>query len=90
MRNPVEENSQVLSRGTFKLKPYQSPKAIDIEVSESRVGSKGMMSLGIYQLDDDFLAWCWGELGSTDRPKDFIPHADHPRHHLMTFQREKP
>jgi uncharacterized protein (TIGR03067 family) len=79
-----------LSRGIFKLKPSQSPKAIDIEVIEGRVAFKGMKSLGIYKLDGDSLAWCWAELGSTDRPKDFIAHASHPRNCILTFKREKP
>ena len=85
-----EEDGRVLSRGVFQLKPRQTPKAIDIEVTEGRVAFKGMKSLGIYKLDGDTLAWCWAELGSTDRPQALLADASHPRHNLLTFKREKP
>jgi uncharacterized protein (TIGR03067 family) len=85
-----EEDGRVLSRGTFKLKPSQSPKAIDIEITEGRVASRGSKYLGIYKLDGDTLAWCWAGLGSTDRPKDFIFHADYPRQNVLIFKRARP
>jgi hypothetical protein len=52
--------------------------------------NQGVKGLGIYKLRGDILTWCWAQLGSTDRPKNFIVQASHPRHHLLTFERVKP
>jgi uncharacterized protein (TIGR03067 family) len=85
-----EENGRILSRGTFKLKPSQRPKAIDIEVTEGRIVARGSKYLGIYKLDGDTLAWCWSGPGSTDRPKAFSTGTGFTRHNLLTFKRAKP
>jgi uncharacterized protein (TIGR03067 family) len=85
-----EEDGRFLSRGVFRLEPCQSPQAIDIEIIEGWLAFRQTRSLGIYELSGDNLAWCWAELGSTERPKDFIAHASGPRHNVLTFEREKP
>jgi uncharacterized protein (TIGR03067 family) len=85
-----EEAGRILSRGTFKLKPSESPKAIDIEVTEGRIAPRGSKYLGIYKLDGDILAWCWSGPGSTDRPRAFSAGPSYARHNLLTFKRVKP
>lgn len=63
----VSRYSRVLNRGTFKLDPTQTPKAIDSLVTST---PEPLTLLGIYEFDGERLRIC-NALPGKPRPKDF-------------------
>ena len=73
-------------RGTVKLDPSKSPKAMDIRGAEGP--NKGKTILAIYELDGDTLRVCYDHSGKA-RPSAFKAEAKSPRS-LITYRRAKP
>jgi len=67
-RYTVKDGEQVLDAGTYKLDTSKSPRWIDI--SPSFGPNAGKTLLGIYQLQGDERAICYGNPGG-ERPKAF-------------------
>jgi uncharacterized protein (TIGR03067 family) len=85
----IKRGDQLLLKGTFTLDPSQSPKAIDMKITEGHGDSdKGKEVHGIYALDKDTLKWCTAEPGSNERPKEFTT-KEGTRHLLVTLKKEK-
>lgn len=63
----VSRYSRELNRGTFKLDPTQSPKAIDSLITST---PEPLTLLGIYEFDGERLRIC-NALPGKPRPKDF-------------------
>ncbi len=67
-RHTVRKGNEVIQVGTQKLDPSQSPKAIDVTMTEGP--SKGAVMLGIYEIDGDTLKVCFDPRGKK-RPTEF-------------------
>ncbi|HMP02517.1 MAG TPA: TIGR03067 domain-containing protein [Gemmatales bacterium] len=67
-KHTVKMGDQVIQVGTQKLDPSKSPKTIDVTMTEGP--SKGMVMLGIYELDGDTLKVCFDATGKK-RPTEF-------------------
>jgi uncharacterized protein (TIGR03067 family) len=86
----VKRGDEVAVKGTFKLDPSKSPKAIDMKIEEARnAQDKGKEVRGIYELSKDGLKWCSAEPGSDKRPKEFAT-KDGTMDMLITFEKAKP
>ncbi len=64
----VKKGDDVIQVGRQKLDPSQSPKAIDVTITEGL--NKGAVLLGIYEIDGDTLKVCFDEEGKK-RPTEF-------------------
>jgi uncharacterized protein (TIGR03067 family) len=85
----VKKGDELFVKGTFKLDPSKSPKAIDMTVTEAKnEENKGKDIHGIYELDKDALKWCAGEVGGTDRPKEFAT-KEGTKELLVSFKKDK-
>jgi uncharacterized protein (TIGR03067 family) len=85
----IKRGEQLFVKGTFTLGPSQSPKAIDMKITEGRRDDdKGKEVHGIYKLDKGTLTWCTAGPGSDDRPKEFVT-REGTMHMLVTLKREK-
>jgi uncharacterized protein (TIGR03067 family) len=73
-------------KGTVKLDPSKTPKAIDLTPEEGP--EKGKTGLGIYQLEGDTLKICIAEPGK-ERPKEFVSKPG-TQTTLMVLKRVKP
>jgi uncharacterized protein (TIGR03067 family) len=81
----VKKGDEVRIKGTFKLDPSKTPKAIDMTVTEGRRDEdKGKELHGIYELGKDTLKWCTSEPGGKERPKEFAT-----KELLVTLKKEK-
>jgi uncharacterized protein (TIGR03067 family) len=67
-RHTVKKGDDVIQAGAQKLDPSKSPKAIDVTMTEGP--SKGMVLLGIYEIDGDTLKVCF-DLTGKKRPTEF-------------------
>lgn len=67
-KHTVKKGNEVIQAGTQKLDPSQSPKAIDVTMTEGP--SKGIVMLGIYEIDGDTLKVCFDAAGKK-RPTQF-------------------
>jgi uncharacterized protein (TIGR03067 family) len=67
-KHTVKNGDEVIQVGTQKLDPTQSPKAIDVTMTEGP--SKGAVMLGIYEFDEDTLKVCFDPTGK-NRPTEF-------------------
>jgi uncharacterized protein (TIGR03067 family) len=86
----VKKGDELIVKGTFKLDPSKSPKAIDMTITEAKKEDhKGMEVHGIYQLDKGTLKWCAAEPGETERPTEFATKQG-TKLLLVTFQKDKP
>jgi uncharacterized protein (TIGR03067 family) len=86
----VKRGAELVVKGTFKLDPSKSPKAIDMKITEGRnEQDKGKDVHGIYELTKDGLKWCTAEPGSDDRPKEFAT-KEGTKHMLIAFEKGKP
>jgi uncharacterized protein (TIGR03067 family) len=86
----ITKSGDAHMKGTFKLDVAQTPKRIDMTIEECPDGDlKGKSLLGIYELKDDELKWCFvppGEGG--DRPTSFASQSGTSQI-LATLKREK-
>jgi len=73
-------------RGTVKLDPSASPKALDVTGTEGP--NKGKAFPAIYRLDGDTLEICY-DLSGKSRPTEFKT-TEGTRLFLVTYKREKP
>lgn len=73
-------------RGTVKLDPSKSPKALDIVGTDGP--NKGKTILAIYERNGDTLKICY-DLSGKSRPTEFKS-QDGTQLFLVTYQREKP
>jgi uncharacterized protein (TIGR03067 family) len=64
----VKHGDKVLMKGTQKLNPSRTPKAVDVTITEG--DGKGALMLGIYEIDGDTLKVCFDEEGK-NRPTEF-------------------
>ena len=71
-KHTVKKGDDVVQVGTQKLDPTQSPKTIDVTMSEGP--SKGSVMLGIYEFDGDTLKVCFDPKGKK-RPTEFKTEA---------------
>jgi uncharacterized protein (TIGR03067 family) len=67
-KHTVKSGDEVVQVGTQKLDPSQSPKAIDVTMTEGP--NKGDVMLGIYEFDGDTLKVCFDPKGKK-RPTEF-------------------
>jgi uncharacterized protein (TIGR03067 family) len=67
-KHTVKNGDEVVQVGTQKLDPSQSPKAIDVTMTEGP--SKGAVMLGIYEFEGDTLKVCFDPTGKK-RPTEF-------------------
>jgi uncharacterized protein (TIGR03067 family) len=85
----LKSGDQVFAKGTFTLDPAQSPKAIDMTITEGlREQDKGKQVHGIYELGKDTLKWCTANPGDRDRPAEFAT-KEGTKHMLVTLRKEK-
>ena len=67
-KHTVKKGDDVIQVGTQKLDPSKSPKTIDVTMTEGL--NKGMVMLGIYEIDGDTLKVCFDPQGKK-RPTEF-------------------
>jgi len=67
-KHTVKNGDQVIQVGTQKIDPSKSPKTIDVTMTEGP--NKGVVMLGIYEIDEDTLKACFDASGKT-RPTEF-------------------
>jgi uncharacterized protein (TIGR03067 family) len=67
-KHTVKKGAEVIQVGTQKLDPSQSPKAIDVTMTDGP--NKGAVMLGIYEIDGDTLKACFDPKGKK-RPTEF-------------------
>jgi uncharacterized protein (TIGR03067 family) len=67
-KHTVKKGNEVIQAGTQKLDPSQSPKAIDVTLTEGV--NKGAVLLGIYEINGDTLKVCFSA-GGKKRPTQF-------------------
>jgi uncharacterized protein (TIGR03067 family) len=67
-KHTVKRGDEVIQVGTQKLDPSESPKAIDVTMTEGP--NKGAVMLGIYEIDGDTLKVCFDPRGKK-RPTEF-------------------
>jgi uncharacterized protein (TIGR03067 family) len=67
-KHTVKKGDEVIQVGIQKLDPSKSPKTIDVTMTEGP--SKGMVMLGIYEIDQDTLKVCFDPQGKK-RPTEF-------------------
>jgi uncharacterized protein (TIGR03067 family) len=85
----IKKGDQLFLKGTFTLDPSQSPKAIDMKVTEGqREEHKGKEVHGIYELSKGTLKWCTAQPGSDERPKEFAT-KEGTKLLLVTLEKEK-
>jgi uncharacterized protein (TIGR03067 family) len=85
----IKRGDQQLMKGTFTLDPSQTPKTIDMKITEGRRDEdKGKEVHGIYELTKDSLKWCTASPGSKDRPMEFATKAGS-KEMLVVLKREK-
>jgi uncharacterized protein (TIGR03067 family) len=85
----ITRGDELFVKGTVALDPSQSPKAIDMKITEARrEEDKGKEVHGIYELDKGTLRWCTAEPGNKDRPKEFAT-KEGTRLMLITLKKEK-
>jgi uncharacterized protein (TIGR03067 family) len=85
----IKYGDQLFLKGTFTVDPSQSPKAIDMKITETRREEhKGKEVHGIYELDKGTLKWCTAEPGDKDRPKAFAS-KEGTKHLLVTLEKKK-
>jgi uncharacterized protein (TIGR03067 family) len=67
-KHTLKMGDQVVQVGTQKIDPSKSPKTIDVTMTEGP--NKGMVMLGIYEIDGDTLKVCFDPQGKK-RPTEF-------------------
>lgn len=80
----ISRYTRVITEGTFKLDPTQSPKTIDSTPTNTK---DGVAMLGIYEFDGDKLRICNAPAGKP-RPKDFKCRLGS-QHTLIVWEPEK-
>ncbi len=68
VKHIVKKGNEVIQVGTQKIHPSQSPKAIDVTLTEGV--SKGAVLLGIYEINGDTLKVCF-DIEGKKRPTEF-------------------
>lgn len=74
-KHTVKKGDEVIQVGTQKIDPSKSPKTIDVTMTDGP--SKGMVMLGIYEIDGDTLKVCFDFEGKK-RPTEFKSPAGSP------------
>jgi len=64
-KHTVKKGDEVIQVGTQKIDPSKSPKTIDVTMTEGP--NKGMVMLGIYEIDEDTLKVCFDPHGRSGR-----------------------
>jgi uncharacterized protein (TIGR03067 family) len=86
----VKVADKVIMKGTYKLDPSQTPKAIDLTITESsEEKEKGKVMLAIYEVDKNSLKLAEVPAGSKNRPKEFTT-KEESLHIVFTYKRERP
>jgi uncharacterized protein (TIGR03067 family) len=67
-KHTVKNGTEVIAAGTQTIDPSKSPKAIDVTMTEGPM--KGVVLLGIYEIDGDTLRVCF-DMGGKKRPTEF-------------------
>lgn len=67
-KHTVKNGADVVQIGTQKLNPSKSPKTIDVTMTDGP--NKGVVMLGIYEIDGDTLKVCFDPQGKK-RPTEF-------------------
>jgi uncharacterized protein (TIGR03067 family) len=67
-KHTVKKGDEVIQVGTQKLDPSKSPKTIDVTIAEGP--NKGMVMLGIYEIDENTIKVCFDPQGKK-RPTEF-------------------
>jgi uncharacterized protein (TIGR03067 family) len=88
-------DGEMVFQGTCKIDPSKSPKAIDMTITERVISYQGSVSRksvagkdlhGIYEMGQNSLKLCIGEVSDKERPKKFADQLD--RQFLFTFERQ--
>ncbi len=86
----IKKGGEVFAKGTFKIDPAKSPRAIDMTITESKnADDKGKEVRGIYELSKDGLKWCMSGPGGEARPKEFAT-KEGSKDMLVTLKKDKP
>jgi uncharacterized protein (TIGR03067 family) len=84
----IKKGDEVRIKGTYKIDPSKTPKAIDLTITEGKERDKGKILLGIYELGKEGLKWCSSEPGGTERPMEFSA-KEGSKDFLVTLKKEK-
>jgi uncharacterized protein (TIGR03067 family) len=71
--------------GRFTVSANGRPRKMDVVVEEGPAQHRGLVALGIFEIDGEQLRWCTASPGQADRPAAFT--QEHPRHLCMVFRR---
>ncbi len=74
--------------GRFSLGVNGRSFTLDVRVDEGPPRHRGLVALGIFELDGDRLRWCTASPGQVERPTAFA--EQHPLHLSLEFRRERP
>ena len=81
----IRRGDEVIGAGTIKLDPTKKPKAIDVTFTEGR--HKGLIALGIYEIDGAAFRVCIAIDGG-QRPEEFSANSGSGRT-IVVYKREK-
>ena len=81
----IRRGDEVIGAGTIKLDPTKKPKAIDVTFTEGR--HKGLIALGIYEIDGEAFRVCIAIDGG-QRPEEFSANSGSGRT-IVVYKREK-
>jgi uncharacterized protein (TIGR03067 family) len=86
----ITRDGQTLMKGTFTLDGAKKPATIDMKINENsdNPDDVGKTLLGIIQVKEDELTWCFVPPDRGERPGEFESPEGAPRM-LVTFKREK-
>jgi uncharacterized protein (TIGR03067 family) len=71
-KHTVKKGDELIQVGIQKIDPSKTPKTIDVTMTEGP--NKGMVMLGIYEIDDNTLKVCFDPQGKK-RPTEFKSEA---------------
>jgi len=85
----IKKSGEDHMKGKVKLDTSKTPRQVDLEIEECPdPDNKGKSLLGIYEVKEDELKWCFVPPDRGDRPKEFTSQAGTSQI-MVTLKREK-